>query len=438
MLIQAGRRSGKTDIPAKAYKSRIKHDFKRLGPKGMKDGFYYICAPVFGQCKRIWWLRLKSAIPKSWVEKTLEGECQIKLKFGCIIQLVGLDVPQRVEGTHCLGIMVDEWADCKPYILARNILPALADTKGWLIILGVPRKTLSYEQALEAVKNTPNNWNHFKWSSEEILDDEEIAIFKSSLDEITYKTEVEGEMADVKGRCYYAYTKDNEFDYDSFFPDGIYEPDEPLLLQFDFNVSPGVATISQEKRLENIGGIRFQETVEVGLGEVWIPVNSNTKIVVSEVINMFDEHEGEIYVYGDATGGADKTSAVTGSDWKIIHNALNAYYGAEKVNMRIKAANPFVRDRVNACNARFKNTLGEIGFILDPAINPKLKNDFEKCKWLEGSSSNLDPKPDGDTSLTHISDATGYGIEYRHPVVFEIEKTEPSGTSGIAYIKRRS
>jgi len=428
-LIQAGRRSGKTDIPAKCFKDLIHQDYQRHGLH-LKDGFYYITAPTFTQVKRIWWSRLKAAIPKSWKKKELEGALEIHLIFGCTIVLVGLDEPKRIEGSKCFGVLADEWADCKSGIYTQNVLPALADTEGWGIFMGVPRPSIEYELLQRLARENPDVWHHFKWSAEDILPESELEIMRSSMDQITYDIEIRGVQTDVQGRVYYSYQEDtHDFEIKK---DEYYSPNEPLIFCFDFNVSPGVAVILQEKILydDDYDEVRFQSTVDVILGEIWVPVNSNTEIIVGEVINQWGDHDGDIHVYGDASGGSDKTSATTGSDWKIISNALNRYYGTEKINMYIKRGNTAVSDRVNATNSRILNANKEVGVILDPKNNPRLKRDLKLVQYLEGTLRKINPKAGGDTTLTHISDAIGYYWDYKFPVRFDLEEESTGGRVG--------
>ena len=425
-LIQAGRRSGKTDIPAKCFKDLIYQDWLKYGDM-LEGGYYYITAPTHTQVRRIWWDRIKRSIPKSWqAKRPLEGRLEMPLVFGCTIVLTGLDQPERIEGPPCFGILSDEWADCKPGIFTKNILTALGDTDGWFIALGVPRPSMLYEETIALCKKNAHEWNYFKWSSEDILPASAIETFKSSMDEITYSIEIKGERTDVHGRVYYSFHEDvHEFEIAS----DMYSPKEPLILCFDFNVSPGVALILQEKRMdeEDFTGRKFQDSVDVLLAEIWVPVNSNTDIVVGEVINRFGDHTGMIDEYGDASGGADKTSATTGSDWKIISNALNRYYGTEKVRMHIKRANPAVVDRVNATNSKIYNVNKEIGMILDSNLTPKMKRDFEKVQYLDGTVRKIDPRPGGDATLGHIGDAYGYSVEYRYPVIYDKEEEGSGG-----------
>ena len=72
--------------------------------------------------------------------------------------------------------------------------------------------------------------------------------------------------------------------------------------------------------------------------------------------------------------------------------------------MRVPAANPAVRDRINAVNARFLNAAGERALFVDPRCR-ELIADLEQVAYKPGSSQ-LDKE--SDPARTHTSDALGY------------------------------
>jgi hypothetical protein len=77
----------------------------------------------------------------------------------------------------------------------------------------------------------------------------------------------------------------------------------PLMLCFDFNVSPGVAVACQE----------HDDGTHV-VGEVFIPRNSNTPMVCRKLLSLYGERQrAPIEVYGDASGGAGGSAKVAGS-----------------------------------------------------------------------------------------------------------------------------
>ena len=178
-------------------------------------------------------------------------------------------------------------------------------------------------------------------------------------------------------------------------------------IHLDFNVSPGVAAIAQEMKLP-VGnqGTGF-------IGEVWIPRNSNTPAVCERLIRDWGDHQGDVIVYGDATGGARGTAKVSGSDWDLVRQHMSKHFGA-RFDLKVPRSNPAERSRINAVNSRFKSADGTIRAMVDPAKCPHIVLDLEGVQQLEGGAGAIDKKKD--SMLTHISDALGYYIAREFPV----------------------
>jgi hypothetical protein len=92
-------------------------------------------------------------------------------------------------------------------------------------------------------------------------------------------------------------------------------------------------------------------------------------------------------VYGDASGSARDTTSGT-SDWTIIRNMLRPVVPG--VRFRVPAANPPIKDTVNAVNARILSAAGDVNLAVDPrcsTIVGNLRNalagdDFEELHAL--------------------------------------------------------
>ena len=122
-----GRRFGKTFL-AKAEMRRA----ARLAAKwnvSVEDEIWY-AAPTFKQAKRVFWKRLKQAIPASWrAGKPNETECSITLRSGHIIRVVGLDNYDDLRGSGLFFLIIDEWADCKWAAWEEVLRPMLSTCK---------------------------------------------------------------------------------------------------------------------------------------------------------------------------------------------------------------------------------------------------------------------------------------------------------------------
>jgi hypothetical protein len=175
----------------------------------------------------------------------------------------------------------------------------------------------------------------------------------------------------------------------------------------DFNSQPGTASIIQEQLLPN-----GQSGTGI-IGEVHIPRHSTTPSVCRRIIQDWSQHQGLVVCYGDATGGAQGSARVQGSDWQLVQAELKPVFG-RNLHFRVPQSNPRERVRVNAVNSRLKAADGTIRLMIDPMKCPNVVRDFEGVRLLEGGSGEIDKK--ADPHLSHLSDGIGYYIEKEFPI----------------------
>jgi hypothetical protein len=410
-VVPAGRRSGKTEIVGKR-----KLVLKALQGSPWPDPRFFAAAPTRDQAKRIYWSDLKKMIPTHLRSKPpSESHLTIYLINGVEIVVVGMDKPERIEGTPWDGGVLDEYANMKAKTWYEHVRASLSDRKGWCDFIGVPEGRNHYydlyrdaqTRFAEAVaKGKVPEWNAFWWKSADILDKEEIASAKRDLDELTFQQEYEASFVNFSGRAYY------NFDERTHCARLEYDPEGDLEFCFDFNVAPGTAAVVQEQWLPTSDE---EETWGDGvIGEVWIPRNSNTLLVCDRLINDWGNHKGPIKCYGDQTGGSKKTSAVLGSDWQLIKEKLWGYFGTDRVSFQIPKSNPRERDRVNSVNSRLLSISKDIRCMVDPSRAPHVVRDFEGVALIEGGSGEIDKNRD--QNLTHLTDALGYRVWRKYPV----------------------
>jgi len=413
-IIPAGRRSGKTELIGKrkqVLRFMLCHD--RRYPQFFSpydDPKYFIGAPTRDQVKRIYWSDIKALVPVSFMSKAPnESNLVIYGKNGAELHLLGLDKPERIEGSPWDHGVVDEIGNVKKNAWQANIRPALSDRKGGCDFIGVPEgRNHYYDMWNKAKADKTGDWGHFHWISADILDPTEIIAAKADLDELVYMQEYEASFINFSGQAYYNFNEiHNVGNYRQF-----YNPRKPISFHFDFNVAPGVAVICQE-----MGADVFQitpgKTITVAIGEVHIPRNSTTPRVCHKLIQDWGQHKSNIICYGDATGGAKGSAKVRGSDWDLIKQELIPYLG-DRLYFKVPKANPFERQRVNAVNSRLKSASGDIRLLIDGKFCPMLIKDLEGVTVIEGGAGEIDKK--SDLSLTHISDALGYYIHKEFPV----------------------
>jgi hypothetical protein len=110
------------------------------------DAMYGYIAPYLKQAKQIAWRKLKRYINdtfgRDWkavgVQKN-ESELWVQLPNGARIQLFGADNADAIRGLFFNGVVIDEIADMKGEVWNAIIRPALADRRGWALLIGTPK-----------------------------------------------------------------------------------------------------------------------------------------------------------------------------------------------------------------------------------------------------------------------------------------------------------
>ena len=428
-IVYAGRRSGKTEI-----KGKRKAALAALNGNGGRfpDWRGFVSAPTRDQAKRIYWEDLKRLLPKPLRARPVsESKLIIYVynKYGTISELhcLGMDKPERVEGSPWDWGLLDEYGNMKPETWGAHVRPALSDRKGKCGFIGVPEGRNHYydlvkdAEASELVDKHGNKlWRTWHWLSEDILDEDEIIQAKQDLDELTYEQEYCGSFVVFSGLAYYKF---NAHVHAQNNCKKYYDKNSPLVFCFDFNVAPGTASILQEMSKAEAWPISqvplVGQTITSQIGEVHIRQNSNTEKVCDKLIQDWGDHEGLIFIYGDATGGAGGSAKVKGSDWDLVKQKLYPHFGNRLV-YKIRKSNPRERARINAVNSRLMSMTGDIKYQVDPTCKHTIK-DFEGVKILEGSVGEIDKK--ADPMLSHLTDGIGYYIEREFPVVKMVQST---------------
>lgn len=414
-IIPAGRRSGKTQIAKRrGVKFAIANTF-------WPDFRIAFTCPTYAQVKRNYWddlHRLINGVDKGLIVDESKTDLMIKLFNGSMIWLIGMDKPDRFEGPSYNWVFADEVANMKAEAIEQHVFPALSERLGGLDMYGVPEghnhyyKTANFAQQIE----NQDEWGYHWWTSLEVMKiylgeetaEREIARARKRMDEMTFKQEYEAEFIYFSGRAYYKFDRAKHAIHR--LP---YDPLAPLHIAFDFNVAPGVAIIIQEGREQRAGKKKSKPDCTYVIGEVTIPKNSTTPAVCSAIIAKWSGHKGQVYCYGDATGGAGGSARVRGSDWDLIRQELGQVFGG-RLHFRVPTSNPPERSRVNAVNSRFESADGRVRMLVDPNRAPDTATDCDEVLVLRGGAGQIDKKED--KSKTHHTDGLGYYVVKRHPV----------------------
>jgi len=402
-VVTAGRRSGKTE--------RAKREAVKMAVRAASKWPDYrvaFGAPTRIQAKDIYWEDLKLLVPR-WMMlgEPSETELKITLVTGAVLQVLGMDKPERAEGRPWNHFVLDEYGNMKQQTWPAHIRPALSDRNGTAWLIGVPEgRNHYYDLWKRALADTSGEWAGFTWYSSDILPPEEVEQARQDLDELVFKQEYEGSFVNFEGMAYY--------NWDERLHAALrlgYNPRAPLCLTFDFNVEPGTCNAIQElphPKLES----RICTQV---IWEAHVPRSSTTEIICNRIIQDWgSRHEGLVKCYGDASGGARGSAKVQGSDWDIIAAKLRPVFG-DRLVFSVPASNPAERSRVNAMNTRLKNGAGRVHLLVDPVECPQTVRDFEGVRLVKGGSGEIDKR--AHPTLTHHTDGIGYYVEREFPVV---------------------
>lgn len=399
-VVPAGRRSGKTEL-AKRFVVLEAITFSKS-----TDGWFVCAAPTHKQARQIYWKDLKAMVPE-WAllgaakDSINETDMIIRLWNGAELQVMGLDQPARIEGRPLDGIVLDEYGNMKEQVWGEHVRPALdtVDREGWAWLIGVPEgRNHYYDVAMRAREDDTGEWSYHHWKSKTVISKRALRAARRELDRRTFRQEYEGDFVTFRGRAYY------EFDIELHGRPLRYNKLMPLIFCFDFNREPGVAVVCQEG-----------EDGTYCIDEVYIETDSNTPMVCGQLASRWGHHKGDVYCYGDATGGAKGSAKILGSDWALVKSTLRKTFGT-RLHIRVPDANPAELVRVNSVNSRLRTVDGDIFLHVDPENCPMLIRDLEGVRLKDDGSGEIDKGPKADKKLTHLTDALGYYIVRRHSI----------------------
>jgi hypothetical protein len=370
------------------------------------DHRYFYGAPTHAQAKRIFWNDLKRDTHYLRSHKS-ESELFVRLRNGTEIWVIGLDKPERIEGSPWNGCHITEYPNIKAHAWAENIRPLLSDTNGWAILDGVPEgMNHFFDRALYACggaipetiegigafAENPDDpeWCFYNWFSSDVLPEAEIIAAKMELDERSFNQEYRGQFVSYAGLAYYAWGIHN-LDVNLK-----YDPEQEVRIGMDFNVNPMTAT------LNHVMGRNVYQ-----FGEIYLN-NSNTYEMRDRIIELFpDAHKnGKIHIYPDSTGKARESNA-TKTDLRILaDNPANFQVHAKSVNPRQK-------DRMNNVNSRMMAGDGLPHYFVNPKTCPETVNGWNRVEST--ADGRFDKKQEG-IGILDITAAAGYLISFLFPV----------------------
>ena len=322
----------------------------------VEDEIWY-AAPTQKQARRVFWRRLKQAIPKSWLaSKPNETDMLITLKSGHLLRCVGLENYDDLRGSGLFFILVDEWADCK-YAAWEEVIRPMLSTCTYTLPTGEIRKG---GHALRI--GTPKGFNHCydtfqdgkpghepdhrSWLYNSLdggnVPPEEIEAARRKMDPRTFRQEYEASFENYQGVVYYTFNRAECSTVERI------KPGEQLHIGMDFNVMKMSAVVYV-----------IRDGLPLALDE--LHTVRDTPDMIERIQARFPAHG--IAVYPDASGQNTSSKNASESDLSLLKKA--------GFTVIVDSTNPGVKDRVNALNAMFLNSYGERRLKVNPDQCPQ-------------------------------------------------------------------
>ena len=186
-----------------------------------------------------------------------------------------------------------------------------------------------------------------------------------------------------------------------------YQENLDVHISCDFNVDP-MAWVLAHKTEDKV--FYFDELVLE---------NTTTSKTCDEFFRRYPNHKGRIIVNGDASGD-NRSCTSEYTNYVIIKKRLESY--GYDVEIKIKAFNPPIKNRIAAFNAKVRNAKGDIGLYVSPKCEKLLYNIYN-LKYVEGGSRIDVPSYSQIKQvrelkfLSHPFDAASYLVDFYWPIV---------------------
>jgi hypothetical protein len=384
-VLITGRRFGKTHLCIRELCKNAAQN-----PKSVN----WLVAPSYRMAKQLVWLPLLDKLGSlRWIKKKNESELTIILKNNSIIALRGADNADSLRGVGLDFLVMDEFQDIPKEAFTEVLRPTLSDKQGRALFTGTPKGYGSWSHELFTTALRTEGWNAWQFSTIEggNVPESEIEAARRDLDERTFQQEYEAKFSNYGGVVAY------NFDYKQSVR-ALEKPNLDMIhVGIDFNITPGTCSIATV----------FGDTVHF-FDEIHM-ANSNTDMLAEELKTRYPH--SKIVVYPDPSGRRKGTSSGGRSDLSILQNA--------GFIVKARPRHTPIKDRVNAFNARLKNTKGERKCFFDPKCK-HIIDSVGRLSYIEGTS-----QIDKDSGLDHQFDSVTYLVDYIWPIRTVYEVDEP-------------
>ena len=386
-VLISGRRFGKTYLC-------ITEMMKYASKPNQK--IWYV-APTFKMAKEIAWSNLKEMLNQfNWIDDINETTMSIRIrKTNSVISLKGADNYDALRGTGLNFLILDEFADIDKRTWFEVLRASVADTLGDVLMCGTPKGygNWSYEMYLKGKQD--DQWGSYQYTTIQggMVSKAEIEQAKQDIDIRTFRQEFEGTFENYAGSVYYNFHPvesviDRKIDWE-----------KPLHIGMDFNVDPMSACVTQ-----------IEKDKIYAVDEIII-YSSNTDEMCQEIRDRYGS-KAQIFIYPDPASRQRKTSAGGRTDLSILQNA--------GFKVKVKHKHPSIRDRVNAVNAKLKDSKGVRHIFVSKSCKTMIKG-LQRQIYKENTNI-----PDKEQGFDHMNDALGYLIDYIKPLTSNVQFSRPT------------
>ncbi len=182
-VVVAGRRSGKSRLAAV---SLLIEGLKC--PKG--SGVMYV-APTQGQARVIIW-NLLMELGQDIIVSSHINNMEVTLINGCVLYVRGADNADTLRGPDLWFVVIDEYADIKPFVWETVLRATLARHKGRALFIGTPKgRNHFYELYQLGLSGADPEWKSwlFYTADNELIEPNEIASAKRTLSTFAFNQE---------------------------------------------------------------------------------------------------------------------------------------------------------------------------------------------------------------------------------------------------------
>jgi hypothetical protein len=364
---------------------RLKFEYPTL------DVAYYL--PTYDLVRMIGYPRFSEVLSNAKIKYSLnKAEHVLKIRNRGSIIFRTLDNPDRIVGYEVADSIVDELDTLK-----------LEDAKrAWQQIIARNRQkkpdrasnTVGVATTPEGFKFVYDRWHKAPTAGYELirattysnarnLPEDYIPTLKRSYPAQLIAAYLDGQFVNLTEGAVYP-----EFSRELNHTDAEIAESEPLHIGLDFNVynCTAIVGVVRDKKplvLNELTGLR------------------DTPAMIDSIKEHFRGHH--ITAYPDASGKSNKTVNASLSDLQLLQDAGFAVCANE--------ANPLVKDRVMAVNAKIESGAQERALLVNTTKCPVV------TECLEQQVYDKNGEPDKSTGKDHAPDALGYFITYRWPIV---------------------